>query len=67
MEQDKKTQLLDLSEVARRLGMSLRTIREWARKRKIPTIKLPKRLVRVSEADLEKFIADCKAATADQK
>lgn len=51
------TRLLDLREVASRLGLSLHTVRRWASQRRIPVVKLGKRVM-VTERDLERLVAE---------
>lgn len=53
------TKLLRLREVAKRLDLSLWTVRRWASERRIPVVKIG-RAVFMDEAELEKFCAERK-------
>lgn len=47
--------LLDLGEAAKELKISIFTMRSWTQKRKIPTVKLGRRVL-VKRGELEKFV-----------
>jgi excisionase family DNA binding protein len=47
--------LLDLGEAARELKVSIFTMRSWTQKRKIPTVKLGRRVL-VKQEELERFV-----------
>lgn len=48
--------LLTCAEAARSLGVSVRTIKNWARARAFPVVRLSNRIVRIRVADLESFV-----------
>lgn len=56
-DEDDDNRLLGLREVAERLGLSLHTVRRWASQRRLPVVKLGKRVL-VAEKDLEKLVAE---------
>jgi len=45
-------------EIARRLGVSLRTVYAWLSAGKLPKVKLSRRAVRVRPEDFERFVAE---------
>ena len=49
-------QLLTISQVAQRVGISVRTVRREIRKGRLPATKLGYRTVRVSETDLAIYL-----------
>ena len=55
-----KPKLLTAAEVADRCGVSLRSVRRWIRAGDLVTHRLG-RAVRVSDADLQRFLAKCRA------
>lgn len=56
-DEDDDTRLLGLREVALRLGLSLHTVRRWASQRRLPVVKLGKRVL-VAEKDLDRLVQD---------
>ncbi len=58
--------LLTLEEVAERLAVAPKTIRDWLREGKLKGLKVGK-LWRVREQDLEAFLAEAERATAQGK
>ena len=52
---ERPRRLLGLREVAERLGLGLSTVRRWASTRRIPTVRLSRRVF-VEERDLERLI-----------
>lgn len=48
--------LLTYAEAARSLGVSVRTIKNWAGARAFPVVRLSNRIVRIRAADLESFV-----------
>ena len=57
--------LLSVSEAAEFLRLSEHTIRAWARRGRIPTVRLGSRLL-FDRADLERFIEASRAGGKDQ-
>ena len=49
------TQLLDLREAAKELGLSIYTLRSWTSQRKIPFVRLGRRIL-MRRQDLEDFV-----------
>jgi excisionase family DNA binding protein len=49
-------QLLPIQEVARRMALSIRTVRTLVALRKLPVVRVGARAVRVAESDLAAFI-----------
>lgn len=49
-------ELLTVSEVAEILAVSVRTVRDWLDRGKLPRVSLPGRIVRVRAVDLARFI-----------
>lgn len=56
-DEDDDNRLLGLREVAERLGLSLHTVRRWASQRRLPVVKLGKRVL-VAERDLERLVKE---------
>ena len=55
-EQTKPAKLLTISEVARRLSVTPRTVHRYLAAGKLPRVQLSERAVRIREGDLERFI-----------
>ena len=51
-----REQLLTIKEAAERCALSPATIRKWLYLRKLPSVKLGRRAVRVREGDLEALV-----------
>lgn len=49
-------ELLTVSQVARRLGLSVATVHEWLRQRRLPKVRLGVRSVRVPAAAIEEIV-----------
>lgn len=58
-------ELLTLQQVADEVQLSVYTIREWIRLKKLPAIKLSSREYRVRRSDLNKFLQE-RQTTSDQ-
>ena len=52
----RQERLLTVEEAATKLGVKRATLYEWARERRIPTVKLFGKALRFRESDLEKLI-----------
>lgn len=57
MELDKPPQLVATDEVARRFGVSVPTVRRWVRERRIPCIRVSRRVIRFDLAAVEEAAA----------
>ena len=62
----KKMILLELSEVADRLGLKERTIRKYCRDKLIPSVKLPK-CYKIIETDYTKFVQERRQSKGSKK
>jgi excisionase family DNA binding protein len=51
-------QMLTVPQAAERLGLKQSTIRAWMLRRRIEFVRLGKRAVRISQAELERLIAE---------
>lgn len=54
------TKLLTMQEAADTLSVSLATLYRWAQSKRIPTVRIGYRTVRVDPADLARLIEDLK-------
>jgi excisionase family DNA binding protein len=52
------SRLLDVDEVAARVGVARRTVWGWISDGSLPVVKLGSRLVRIAERDLERFVEE---------
>jgi excisionase family DNA binding protein len=56
-DEDEGDALVKPSQVCRELGISRRTLNEWAREGRIATVRLSARVLRVRRSDLAAFVA----------
>lgn len=56
-------QLLKVRNAAERLGIAEVTLRKWIAERKVEVVRLTARAVRVSQAEIERLVADATIPT----
>lgn len=58
-----RMQLLKVRNAAERLGIAEVTLRKWIAERKVEVVRLTARAVRVSQAEIERLVADATIPT----